>query len=86
MLKKILTRLHVIIYLLLSIVISSLSRKGKSCSVIDYKIADWDNIEECEDIDFKDLLNVNIVEFQEAMFKFLELFVQEGEKGNFINY
>lgn len=54
--------------------------KGKSCSVIDYKIADWDNIEECEDIDFKKLLNANIVEFQEAMFKFLELFVQEGEK------
>lgn len=54
--------------------------KGKSCSVIDYKIADWDNIEECEDIDFKGLLNVNIVEFQEAMFKFLELFVQAGEK------
>ena len=54
--------------------------KGKSCSVIDYKIADWDNIEECEDIDFKELLNVNIVEFQEAMFRFLELFVQEGEK------
>ena len=54
--------------------------KGKSCSVIDYKIADWDNIEECEDVDFKELLNANIVEFQEGMFKFLELFVQEGEK------
>lgn len=47
---------------------------------IDYKIADWDNIEECEYIDFKELLNANILEFQEAMFKFLELFVQEGEK------
>lgn len=54
--------------------------KGKSCSVIDYKIADWDNIEECEDVDFKKLLNANIVEFQEAMFKFLKLFVQDGEK------
>lgn len=53
---------------------------GKSCSVIDYKIADWDNIMECEDIDCKELLNANIVEFQEAMFRFLELFVQEGEK------
>ena len=54
--------------------------KGKFCSVIDYRIADWDNIEECEDIDFKELLNANIVEFQDAMFRFLELFVQEGEK------
>lgn len=35
---------------------------------------------ECEDIDCKELLNANIVEFQEAMFRFLELFVQEGEK------
>lgn len=52
---------------------------GQSCSIIDYKIADWDNIMECEDIDFKELLNANILEFQDAMLKFLEMFVQEGE-------
>ena len=56
--------------------------KDNPNSRIDYKIADWDNIEKCEDKNFQVLLKSNMEDFQQAMSDFLNSFVQEGKNRN----
>lgn len=57
---------------------------NQSSSSIDYRIADWDNIEQYKDISFQEVYEANMKDFIDAIYTFVKLFVTEGE--NKVNY
>ncbi|MES2726866.1 MAG: hypothetical protein V4643_07175 [Bacteroidota bacterium] len=60
------------------------SDKQNTISELSYKIADFDNIEKCENTKFSELYNANIEEMKISMRSFLQYFVDENKSHQYI--
>ncbi|OUD34971.1 MULTISPECIES: hypothetical protein [Flavobacterium] len=62
------------------------SKKNSSISDLTYKLADFDDIEECCDLSFQKIFDTNKGEFKRTMTSFLQYFVCEMNIDNYLDY
>lgn len=62
------------------------SKKNSSLSDLTYKLADFDDIEECYDLSYQKIFDTNKDEFKRTMTSFLQYFVCEMSIDNYLDY